>query len=141
MAMYGHNSWSVRAEQCGQVVSFIGPTHSVWRSGEWARLLMGLHPANHVFRSSSQVGFGGRKVSVPEMRLNVDDGDRRVGRKPSPARVAEIMQRPVRAELLVDSQQDGPECLVSQRPQRVAVRQPQRPCWLKRWPFVCEIAR
>src|ERR1700730_10085972 len=140
MAIAGHHSWSVRAEQCGQVVSFMSPAHSVWRSGDWARLLMRLHPTNHVFRSGSQVCFGGRKVSVPEMRLNVDDGDRRVGRKPNPPRMAEIVQRPVRAELLVDSQQDRPERLVSQRAQWVAERQPQRSSWLKRWPFVCEIA-
>jgi len=70
-------SWIARAKQSGQVVSFIGPASGVWRSGDWARPLVRLHPTNHVFRPSNKVGLGRRKVPMEEMRLNVDDGNRR----------------------------------------------------------------
>jgi hypothetical protein len=69
---------------------------------------MSLHPANDVFWACSKVRLRRRQVPVPQVRLDVDKWDRPVCRQPHSASVAEVVQRPVRTQLFIDSQQHCP---------------------------------
>jgi hypothetical protein len=99
------------------------------------------HFPDQVLQPGLGVDLGGRHAGVAQDRLDVDQGERRVGEHPLRRGVPQVVQRPVGAQHGVRTLHDRAGGVVGQRPRLPGAGPPDRAALDQRWPVFGEVER